>query len=375
MNYTVTPKMVSIDGDKLALIKKDLGKYPSESAFLKERADKLLDVENFSVTKKELIPASGDPHDYMTMGTYWWPDPDKADGLPYIRRDGVHNPKAKDRNTYQAMSESAFTLAYAAYLFDRRDYAEKSLELLSAWHLDKETYMAPHAEYSQAIPGICEGRGIGLIDFRMSHNVFDACEILYALGVMSNETYLAMKEWYVKFINWMITSEKGIFIDNYFNNHGTYYDLQLMNAAVFTSRPELFKRVAVSSYGKRIKTQIKADGAQPHELERTNAMSYSVMNLLGLAKISALASRFGYKEYASADRDTESFLIGRAAEFLAPYIKDQSAFPYQQISPSDQSGSMIKVFLLLYSITNEKRYLDMAEAIDEPKHMSHIMPF
>ena len=29
--------------------------------------------------------------------------------------------------------------------------------------------MNPHAEFAQAIPGICEGRGIGLIDFRDSY--------------------------------------------------------------------------------------------------------------------------------------------------------------------------------------------------------------
>lgn len=375
MNYTSIPKTVSFEGKILADIKVSVAKYPEEAAALSECAEKLLNTKNYSVVYKELVPASGNPHDYMTMGTYWWPDPNKPDGLPYIRKDGVHNPKAKDRNTYEAMSTGAYILAYAAYLFERSDYAEKAIEILRVWHLDEKTYMTPHAEYSQAIPGICEGRGIGLIDFRMSHNVFDACEILYALGEMKEETYLGIKDWYVKFINWMITSEKGIYIDNYFNNHGTYYDLQLMNAAAFTNRPELFKRVALSAYRKRIKAQIKTDGAQPHELARTNAMGYSSMNLLGLAKLSYLAKRRGFTEYAEADSELGVFLIGKAAEFLYPYTKDQSSFPYQQISPGDHGSTMTKIFRLLYAITGDGKYIDMHDSLDEPKYMSHIMPF
>ena len=39
------------------------------------------------------LPPSGDKHDYMSVGPYWWPDPSKPDGLPYIRRDGEVNPE------------------------------------------------------------------------------------------------------------------------------------------------------------------------------------------------------------------------------------------------------------------------------------------
>ena len=37
----------------------------------------------------------GDKHDYLSFGSYWWPDPDKPDGLPYIRRDGGVNPESQ----------------------------------------------------------------------------------------------------------------------------------------------------------------------------------------------------------------------------------------------------------------------------------------
>ena len=374
MNYTSVPKTISFDGKALLDIRNNIDKYPEQKKIIIERADKLLATEPFSVTYKKLVPPSKDPHDYMTMGTYWWPDPNKPDGLPYIRKDGIHNPDATDRNKYQSMAEGAYYLAHAAYVFDNEDYANKALEFIKVWHVDEKTRMNPHAEYSQAIPGICEGRGIGLIDFRQSYEVFDACEMLLSLGVMSDEVYSKVKAWYVDFINWMITSEKGIFEDNYFNNHGVWYDVQILAGAIFTDRPELAKRVAMNAYRRRHKTQIKPDGTQPHELARTNAMGYSSMNLLGLVILAKLAKKVGFEDYVNIDEDAGVLLIGKAAEFLLPYATDQKDFPYQQIKPGDHGASICTSLLTIASITGEGKYREMAEGIAKQKYLLDVMP-
>ncbi|MEI9974387.1 MAG: alginate lyase family protein [Ignavibacteriota bacterium] len=39
----------------------------------------------YSVVQKSRVPPSGDKHDYLSQAPYWWPDPAKPDGLPYIR--------------------------------------------------------------------------------------------------------------------------------------------------------------------------------------------------------------------------------------------------------------------------------------------------
>ncbi len=374
MNYSNVPNTVSFDGKKLFDIKNNIALYPEEVKIMTERADKLLATEPFSVVKKELIPDSKDPHDYMTMGTYWWPDPTKPDGLPYIRRDGVFNPKAKDRNTYSAMADGAFNLARAAFLLEREDYAKKAVEFLSVWHLDKETLMNPHAEYAQAIPGICEGRGIGIIDFAHSYNVFDATEILYALRVMSDEQYNGIKKWYVDFANWLITSEKGIFADNYFNNHGAWYDVQILSAAIFTKRKELARRVAMNAYRRRHQTHIMSDGSQPHELERTQAMSYSTMNLMALVRLAKYGTRLGRKEYTEIDPQKGVLLIGKAAEFLYPYAQDQSDFKYQQIHPGDFSSDLSFILKSITEITGDEKYAEMAKKFNEPKYLSNLTP-
>ena len=53
------------------------------------KADAILSKSRiYSVMDKVQIPPSGDKHDYMSQGPYWWPDTTKKDGKPYIRRDG-----------------------------------------------------------------------------------------------------------------------------------------------------------------------------------------------------------------------------------------------------------------------------------------------
>ena len=60
-------------------------------AKLETEARKALTAGPFSVTTKEVVPPSGDKHDYMSQAPYWWPDPKSTNGLPYIRRDGERN--------------------------------------------------------------------------------------------------------------------------------------------------------------------------------------------------------------------------------------------------------------------------------------------
>ena len=42
--------------------------------------------------------------------------------------------------------------------------AARAVMSLQEFFLDSETYMTPALSYAQAIPGVCDGRGIGIID-------------------------------------------------------------------------------------------------------------------------------------------------------------------------------------------------------------------
>src|SRR5262245_35894615 len=79
-------------------------------------ADKALTVPATSVMDKTITPPSGDKHDYMSQAPYWWPDPTKADGKPYIRKDGQRNPEINrlpDHDNLGRLTSTVSTLGLA----------------------------------------------------------------------------------------------------------------------------------------------------------------------------------------------------------------------------------------------------------------------
>src|SRR5438045_3350128 len=55
-------------------------------------ADTALRIEPIAITKFPARLSEGGLNDFYSNGDYWWPDPAKPDGLPYIQRDGESNP-------------------------------------------------------------------------------------------------------------------------------------------------------------------------------------------------------------------------------------------------------------------------------------------
>ena len=70
--------------EKLAKVKAkaDTPTYAPASKTLMKEADKAMNLTPPSVMDKSMTASSGDKHDYMSMGPYWWPDPSKPDGTP-----------------------------------------------------------------------------------------------------------------------------------------------------------------------------------------------------------------------------------------------------------------------------------------------------
>lgn len=339
------PKTITFNGENLLKMKAGFDANSPAAQALKKKANSLLGARAYNVVARTLKAISGNPHDYMSMGPYWWPNPNTENGLPYIRRDGEINPETKTEDTYGGMCERVFDLALASFFFEDKKYGEKAEEFLKAWHLNEETYMNPHLEYGQSIPGICTGRGIGLIDTSGSYRIFDAIGILEYMGYITEETVDGLKKWYNEFINWMLTSEKGIDEDCAHNNHGAWYDVQIASAALFLGRTSLATKTLNLAYDRRIKAHIKEDGAMPAELARTKGMHYSFYNLKALILIASMADKVKRKYDFWGETETGVALLRRAIDFLYPYACDLSTFPYQEISKSVPCGSMAEALM------------------------------
>jgi hypothetical protein len=85
------PRTIALREASLAAAKAELDRGETRLvtplAQLRAEADELLKRKPASVLDKTQVAASGDHHDYFSFAPYWWPDPKKPDGLPYLRRD------------------------------------------------------------------------------------------------------------------------------------------------------------------------------------------------------------------------------------------------------------------------------------------------
>ncbi len=301
-------------------------------------ANKKLSQKIITVVDKEMTPSSGDKHDYMSMGRYWWPDPTKADGLPYIRKDGVSNPELEklDRNPLGNFAKSVETLSLAYYLTSDEKYAGKAVENLRIWFINSETKMNPNMNYGQTIPGIRNGlgRGEGVLDTYSFVEMLDGVELLKKSKSFTVEDQKAIKEWFTSYVNWMQTSSVAAEEQDAKNNHGTAFDVQLARYAFFINNEELAKKIVNSFSSNRLFKQIEPNGAQPLELARTTALGYSTFNLTHFLDMSQIGNILGIDLLAAKSQDGRSIL--KAIDFLVPFIdKPASEFPYKQIKEWD----------------------------------------
>ncbi len=303
---------------------------------LRAEADEALREGPFSVMDKKLTPPSGDKHDYMSLGPYWWPDPNKPDGLPYIRRDGRVNPETRtddtDRLAFGQMTDAAETLALAWYFTNHRLYAAHAARLLRVWFLDEATRMNPNLQFAQAIPGRNQGRDIGIIDTARLTRIVDAIGLLESAEAWSPEDHKPMQQWCAAYLNWLRTSNHGLGEEKKLNNHGTWYDAQVVSLALFTGQDDLARTILEQVKTRRISTQIEPDGRQPHELARTKSLGYSTMNLDGFFRLATMGEKAGVDLWRYESDDGRS--IRKALDFLAQYANPDKKWPYQQIAPS-----------------------------------------
>ena len=328
---------------------------------LRIEADKIIASPHTNVTQRTLRAVSGDPHDYGSMGIYWWPNPDTPDGLPYVQRDGVVNPETQQK--IHLPYGKTLRLALAYFYFGDEKYREYAEGELYDWCINPETRMNPHARYAQAIPGICDGRGIGLIDFCTAYTLFDGLGIFAAMNAISEDILEGTLAWYNEFINWILTSEQGLEADNATNNHGAWHDAHVLSAAVALGRRSLIKNICLTAYTERHKKHIMTDGSQPHELHRTKGMGYSFYNYSALLVISNIAEKQGCGEYWSVDEQAGVCLMKAAADFLYPYVKNPETFPYKELYPDKHKGRMARVLLSIDKRFPGEGYRERAEEL------------
>ncbi|MEI8206295.1 MAG: alginate lyase family protein [Kiritimatiellales bacterium] len=326
------PATILMDGRILAASKQrilagDTALMPAFTNLIQD-AEKAMKEGPFSVMKKTKLPPGGDKHDYASYARYWWPNPAASNGLPYIQRDGQTNPDSQspaesDRIQLDKLVAGVETLGLAYYLTGEERYAGQAAMLLQTWFLAPETRMNPNLKFSQGIPGKADGTKSGVIDGRIFCRALEGAILISKSPALSPSEHAALRDWAAQYLNWLKTDRLAQDEAATKNNHGTFFDAQIMYFAIFAGEPALARQVAEESVKRRILAQIEPDGTQPKELDRTRTFHYNAFNLQAMFMLARLAEQVGVDLWRAGDSRMKA-----AMDFLAPYADPARPWPY-----------------------------------------------
>ena len=329
-----TDRLVLHSADDLAhvarLIEQQDASVAGAAALLKKRADALLASSLIRITDKQLVAPTGDPRDYCSIGTYWWPNPETSDGLPYIRRDGQVNPESMDSDTgrVRQMCRQVLLLALAWRLFRDERHAIRAAEQLRVWFLDPGHAMTPHLNYAQCIPGRSAGRSYGVIDTRGFRYLVDSATLLLDSPAWSVVEQAQLRSWMLAFLDWLVTSSAGRKERRAANNHGTWYNAQALALALFCGDARLADELARQAQA-RIEQQISPDGLQPEEYRRSRPLTYCTMNLWAFCELATLSERTSVDLWSHEASSGSS--LKQAAYWLLPFLQRREPWPEREI--------------------------------------------
>lgn len=322
-------------------------------------------------TDKKQLPPSQDRRDYMSLSTYWWPDTTKADGTPYIRRDGQRNPEVhdySDRENINLIDRSVSSLCEMYYFTQDEKWAEGAVRIVAAWFLDRDKGMNPNMTYAQYIPGQKKQRGTGILDSRHLARAVSMCQLLEGSKAYQ-EIKPELTAWASAFVYWLEHSSQGHSEQNAGNNHGLWFEATHSMLLAYLGRYDDIKKVVAESIMPKLSKEIAADGSLPKELERTLSLHYSVFAMEGVNTVNMLSMPLGlniWKMKTDNGRTLED-----ALRYIEPYLFNQEQWPHRQIKPFETERAVRLLYEASVALGN-RHYLNEAKSVGL-KHGTKVM--
>ncbi|MFS4484108.1 alginate lyase family protein [Hyunsoonleella sp. 2307UL5-6] len=298
-----------------------------EKARILNKVEDYSNLKPLTVTDSFCNRSAGTKHDFYSEGDYWWPNPDAKEGA-YIRRDGLSNPDnfKHHRKAIIQLNHISGTLASSYIITKDKKHLKQLIPHLEAWFVNPETKMNPNLLYAQAIKGKVTGRGIGIIDTVHLVEVALAIEVLAESNILEQSRLQAIKQWFKEYLNWLTTHAFGILERDNGNNHSVCWAVQVAAFARLVGDNRQLNYCRKFYKTNLLPNQMAIDGSFPKELSRTKPYGYSLFNLDAMSNVCQLLSTKDDNLFDYKTDDGRSIQLG--LQFLYPYIKDKSSWPY-----------------------------------------------
>jgi Alginate lyase len=286
-----------------------------------EEAEWALKQEPITVTASTSNRSAGEKNDFYSEGDYWWPNPQNPD-CPYIQKDGLTNPDnfVAHRFAMIRFSQIIGSLASAYKITKNKKYVKHAVLHLKAWFLNPETRMNPNLQFAQAIKGLFTGRGIGIID---TVHLMDVVQGILVMQSKINEADLvAIKNWFVDYLTWLMSHPNGKAEMAAKNNHGTCFTMQVASFAKLTNNQQLLDFCVNRYKTVLLPAQMATNGSFPLEMARTKPYGYSLFNLDAMTTLCQILSTPQDNLWAYETADGKS--IKKGISFIYPFIADKS---------------------------------------------------
>ncbi|KAF9933938.1 hypothetical protein FBU30_003882 [Linnemannia zychae] len=324
----------------------------------------LASTEVYSVTNKNQTAPSNDIHDYLSLSKYFWPNKDTPDGLPYIRIDGHINPEietVRDYRLLRTMIREVHMMGMAYHFTGRKEFADKCAMRLREWFLDEATYMNPNINYGSLRKGEKLGVRTGVLDMFTIFRVFDALHYLKQEPTWPKDLIPQLQEWFTRYVKWLETSTLAKVERKGNNNHGTYFDVQIIGIYLFLGRVEDAREIARQALHIRIDPQITAKGEQPEEMERKTSWYYSVFNLQALMTLARWGDDLGVDMWFYEGPQGQT--IKKAVDFMLPYaLSGGEGWPVENLKGYDMTD-YLKCLQIAWHIYGDEKYLEAIEVL------------
>ncbi|CAI2169951.1 2329_t:CDS:1 [Funneliformis geosporum] len=343
---------------------------------LVELADEIVANNNvYSVTLKKDLPPSQDPHDYMSLSRYFWPNPDKPNGLPYVRIDGIENPEINTIQDYTLMRnlfKEIENLGFAYFFTNNHTYVEKAIYRIDEWFINEKTRMNPNLNYAGFRRGDKIGRRTGVLDIRPIFKMLQSIPLMRSSSKWDFAVERNLRQWFSEYYFWLTTSTIGRKAKTEgLNNHGTHYDVQITFILSFLGRDEEARAYSKQALMNRINIGILPTGQQPYETKRMLSWHYSIFNIQALFLLAERADHYGFKEswnYVGDDGQT----LQKSVDYILSYaLKDGEGWPFHNIGDFE-INDFVKVLELSYVVWGDRKYLKALSSLRPKAKLEQI---